>query len=133
MKIAVSSQNQTNVTGHLGHCQKFWIYDVDDTSIHDKQLLKLAKNQSFHESSSKDTHPLDDVQVLISGGIGNGLSLRIESKGIKPIMTSETDPDTAVKAYLAGCLAVITPEERAHSHKHESGDEHQGECGCNHE
>jgi len=133
MKIAVSSQNKTNVTGHLGHCQKFWIYDVDDRNIQDKQLLQLTKNQSFHESSPKETHPLDNVKVMISGGIGNGLSLRIESKGIKPIMTSETDPDVAVKAYLDGSLIVITSEEHAHSHKHESGDERQGECGCNHE
>ncbi|MFN4831907.1 MAG: NifB/NifX family molybdenum-iron cluster-binding protein [Pseudanabaena sp.] len=33
MKIAVSSQNQTNVTGHLGHCQKFWIYDAEGMTI----------------------------------------------------------------------------------------------------
>ena len=136
MKIAVSSQNQTNVTGHLGHCQKFWIYDVDDTTIQNKQLLQLTKNQSFHESSPKETHPLDDVQVLISGSMGNGLSRRIESKGIKPIVTPETDPDTAGNAYLAGSLAVKTQEERdldheaEHGHDHGAEAEHDGKCGC---
>ena len=136
MKIAVSSQNQTNVTGHLGHCQKFWIYDVDDTTIQNKQLLQLTKNQSFHESSPKETHPLDDVQVLISGSMGNGLSRRIESKGIKPIVTPETDPDTAVNAYLAGSLIVKTQEERdrdheaEHGHDHGAEAEHDGKCGC---
>lgn len=132
MKIAVSSQNQTNVTGHLGHCQKFWIYDVDDTTIQNKQLLQLTKNQSFHESSPKETHPLDDVQVLISGSMGNGLFLRVESKGIQPIVTSETDPDTAVNAYLAGSLIVKTQEERDRDHEAEHGaeDEHKGKCGC---
>ena len=136
MKIAVSSQNQTNLTGHLGHCQKFWIYDVDDTTIQNKQLLQLTKNQSFHESSPKETHPLDDVQVLISGSMGNGLSRRIESKGIKPIVTPETDPDTAVNAYLAGSLAVKTQEERdldheaEHGHDHGAEAEHDGKCGC---
>ena len=59
MKIAVSSQNQKNVTGHLGHCQKFWIYDVNDKTIQNKQLLQLTKNQSFHESSPQRNYPLD--------------------------------------------------------------------------
>ncbi|OLP20462.1 nitrogen fixation protein [Leptolyngbya sp. 'hensonii'] len=116
MKIAVSSQNQTSVTAHLGHCQKFWIYDVDNATIQTKELLKLTKDQSFHESSSKDPHPLDGIQVLISGSMGRGLARRLESKGIQPIITPETDPDTAITAYLAGSLVVMTPEEVEHHH-----------------
>jgi predicted Fe-Mo cluster-binding NifX family protein len=136
MKIAVSSQNQANVTGHLGHCQKFWIYDVDGMTIQNKQMLQLTKAQSFHESSPKESHPLDDVQVLISGSMGNGLSRRIESKGIKPIVTPENDPDTAVTAYLAGSLAVKTKEERdrdhaaEHGHDHSAEADHDGKYGC---
>ncbi|MCA1995052.1 MAG: dinitrogenase iron-molybdenum cofactor biosynthesis protein [Coleofasciculus sp. S288] len=132
MKIAVSSQNQTAVTAHLGHCQKFWIYDVNNATIQTKELLQLAKNQSFHESSPKDPHPMDVVQVLISGSMGHGLARRLESKGIQPIITSETDPDIAVTAYLTGSLAILTPEEVDHHH-HESGHDHEGECGCNQE
>jgi predicted Fe-Mo cluster-binding NifX family protein len=128
MKIAVSSQNQTHVTAHLGHCQKFWIYDVDGTTIQNKQVLQLTQDQSFHESSPKDSHPLDSVQVLISGSMGRGLARRLESKGIHPIITSETDPDTAVTAYLAGSLVVSTPED--HAHAHAAGHDHEGECGC---
>jgi len=137
MKIAVSSQNQTSVTGHLGHCQKFWIYDVDDTTIQDKQLLKLTKDQSLHESSPKEPHPLDAVQVLISGRIGQGLARRLESKGIQPITTPETDPDRAVTDYLAGSLVVGTSADHDHDHDHEHGHERgeglgqRGQCGCN--
>jgi predicted Fe-Mo cluster-binding NifX family protein len=42
MKIAVSSQNQTAVTAHLGRCQKFWIYDVDNATVQTKELLQLS-------------------------------------------------------------------------------------------
>jgi len=131
MKIAVSSQNQTAVTAHLGHCQKFWIYDVDNATIQGKELLQLAQGKSFHESSPKDPHPLDAVQILISGSMGRGLAHRLESKGIQPIITSETDPDTAVAAYLAGSLTILTPEEVEHHHDHENEHAHEGECGCN--
>lgn len=133
MKIAVSSQDQTHVTAHLGRCQKFWLYDVDDTTVQNKQVLQLTKDQSFHESSPKDPHPLDTVQVLISGSMGRGLARRLESKGIQPIITSETNPDRAVTAYLAGSLVVSTPEEHDHAHDHEAGHDHEGECGCNQE
>ncbi|WP_199326344.1 NifB/NifX family molybdenum-iron cluster-binding protein [Nostoc parmelioides] len=115
------------MTAHLGRCQKFWIYDMDDTTIQNKQVLQLTKDQSFHESSPKDSHPLDTVQVLISGSMGRGLARRLESKGIQPVITSETDPDTAVTAYLAGSLVVTMPEEHDHAH------DHKGECGCNQE
>lgn len=133
MKIAVSSQNQTHVTAHLGHCQKFWIYEVEDTTIQGKQLLQLTKDQSFHESSPKDPHPLDTVQVVISGSMGRGLANRLESKGVQPILTPETDPDTAVTAYLTGSLVVGSPEAHHHSHDHEAEDRTEGECGCNQE
>jgi predicted Fe-Mo cluster-binding NifX family protein len=124
MKIAVSSQNQTQVTGHLGRCQKFWIYDVDDTTIQTRQLLQITKDQSFHESSPKDSHPLDTVQVMISGGMGRGLARRLESKGIQPLITAETDLDAAVMAYLTDTLVVMTPEEH-HQREHGDGPGHR--------
>lgn len=141
MKIAVASQHKTNVTGHLGHCQKFWIYDVDTKTIQTKELLQLTKDQSFHESSPKHSHPLDTLQVMISGGMGRGLAHRLEAKDIQPIITPETDPDTAVNADLADTLAVKSLEEHDHKHDHkhnhnheagsEVGHEKEGECGCN--
>ncbi|MBE9109222.1 NifB/NifX family molybdenum-iron cluster-binding protein [Nodosilinea sp. LEGE 07298] len=129
MKIAVSSQNQTQVTGHLGRCQKFWIYDVEDNTIQGKKPLQITKDQSFHESSPKDSHPLDTVQVLISGGMGRGLARRLESKGIQPLITPETDLDAAVIAYLAGTLATLTPEEH---HQREHGDDPDHHHGNGH-
>ncbi|MEA5451892.1 NifB/NifX family molybdenum-iron cluster-binding protein [Leptolyngbya sp. CCNP1308] len=127
MKIAVSSQNKTTLTGHLGRCQTFWIYDVEGTTIQDKQLLQITKDQSFRESSPKDPHPLDAMQVLISGGIGRGLARRLEVKGIQPLITAETDLDAAVMAYVSGTLAVMTPEEH---HQLEHGDDHEHHHGA---
>ena len=120
MKIAVSSQNKTTLTGHLGRCRTFWIYDAAGTTIQDKQLLQITKDQSFHESSPKAAHPLDTVQVLISGGIGRGLARRLEAKGIQPLITAETDLDAAVMAYLTDTLVVMTPDEH---HQVEHGDD----------
>ncbi len=55
--------------------------------------------------SPHEPHPLDDVQVLIAASMGPGLHQRLAAKGITALMTSETDPDQAVAAYLQGTLA----------------------------
>ena len=76
MKIAVASQNRWEITEHTGRCRKFWIYEIEDGMVANKALLEIAKEQSFHDSSPHDSSPLDDVQVLIAGGMGTGLGCR---------------------------------------------------------
>lgn len=118
MKIAVTSQNRKTVTGHAGKCRKFWIYEVEGSTVTSKNLLELPIEQSFHESSHAATHPLDEVNVLIAGGMGQGLQFRLKQKGIQALSTAETDPDRAVAAWLAGTLEEVPAEMHEHSHAH---------------
>lgn len=106
MQIAVASQNRRTITEHAGKCRKFWIYDTEQGQITGRSLLELPIDQSFHESSPHEPHPLDQVQVLLAGGMGPGLSHRLATKGITALVTSETDPDQAVAAYLRGTLKI---------------------------
>jgi predicted Fe-Mo cluster-binding NifX family protein len=121
MKIAVASQNRREITGHAGRCRKYWIYDIDDQQTTNKVLLELPKEQSFHESSPQAAHPLDEVTVLISGGMGQGMLRRLATKGIIGIVTEEKEPDAAVSAYLAGRLQTVGAEQGCH---HDHGHEH---------
>ncbi|MBE9143778.1 NifB/NifX family molybdenum-iron cluster-binding protein [Planktothrix mougeotii] len=135
MKIAVTSQNKTSITEHSGHCRKFWIYEINEGEILGKNLLELSPEQSFHNSSANEPHPLDDVQVLISGGMGKGLVRRLEGKTIEAIITKETDLDKAVNAYLDGSLIREEPQchehegEHQHEHKHEHKHQHKHQHG----
>ncbi len=126
MKIAVTSQNKTSITEHAGHCQKFWIYETKDGEIIEKKLVELSADQSFHHCSSNEPHPLDDVQVLISGSMGPGLMRRLERKGIEGVIAKETDLDRAVKAYLDGSLVREESEcHRGHRGNHKGQNRHQ--------
>lgn len=116
MKIAITSQNRKTITGHAGKCRKFWVYEVEETIVKSKTLLELPREQSFHESHGADNHPLDDVNVLITAGMGTGLQQRLKQKGILAVATAETDPDRAVAGWLNGSLAEIPPEVHAHGH-----------------
>ena len=121
MKIAVTSQNRRTITEHAGKCRKFWIYDINQGQIAGRNLLELPMEQSFHESSPHEPHPLDDVQVLISASMGPGLHQRLIAKGITALMTQETDPDVAVAAYLQGTLisgAGSCDHGADHQHQH---------------
>lgn len=128
MKIAIASQTKTSVTGHTGRCQRFWVYTVDNAQVQDKTLLELSKEQSFHESSPQDSHPLDGVQVIIGNTIGQGLARRLEGMGIQPIATSETNLDAAIAQYLAGTLPILAPGA-AHHHGADH-DETDPNCHC---
>ncbi len=116
MKIAVASQNRKNITEHAGRCRKFWIFTAENNKVVGKELLELPKEQSFHESSPHESHPLDDIDVLIAGDMGQGLSMRLKRKGIKVLITKEIDPDKAVLLFLSGSLETKQPNPHHHGH-----------------
>ncbi len=104
LKIAVTSQNRKTITPHAGRCRRFWVYHVENNTIRDKQLLELAREESFFETGPREPHPLDDADVFITAGIGEGLVRRLHAHGTRSLVTSEEDPDRAVRKYLDGTL-----------------------------
>ena len=104
MIIAVASQDRRHITGHTGRCRKFFIYQIDNGNILSKDLLELPEELSFHKSAPNEPHPLDDMAVLITGGMGQGLARRLANKGIMSVITTRKNPDSAVTDYLSGQL-----------------------------
>ncbi len=123
MKIAVASQNQKTISGHAGRVSKFYIYTVVDNSkkVKKREQITLAKEDilhiRFHESKDPwAPHPIFDVDIVITGGAGMGFVNRLAYKSTKVVITSETDPDEAVKQLLAGTLPQQEPENHHHHH-----------------
>ncbi len=123
MQIAVTGQNGREVTGHAGGCQRFWLYNIVNGSIHEKRMIEIGISESFHESPAGCPRPLDTVEVLLTGGMGQGLAHRLAQRRIEALVTTETDPDAAVLAYLSGSL----PRGEPHVHGGNEG----ARCGCN--
>lgn len=101
LTIAVSSQNRKQVTQHAGKCRKFWLYHVVDNKTLDKTLIEMTKEQSFSATKEALPAPLQGIDVLITGGCGEGLPKRLAKFGIKTYVTETLALDEAVAAYLA--------------------------------
>ena len=120
MKIAVTSQNKTNITSHTGRCKNFWIYEVNSKEILSKELLQLSKEETFLNTVPHIPQALNNIQVLISGGIGCGLMNRLEDQGIEGIVTSEREPDLAVITYLENSLVKKLSQTCDRQRRHNS-------------
>jgi predicted Fe-Mo cluster-binding NifX family protein len=132
MKIAVTSQNRRDVTEHAGRCRNFWVFEVDGLKIVGRSLLELPREASFHDAPKHGPHPLDDVDLLITGGMGEGLRSRLARRGIEALVTIESQPDVAVQAWLAGRLPTVerrASESGEHGHRGH-GRDHDHACTC---
>jgi len=129
MKVAVTSQNFRTITGHAGKTRRFLLYEVGpDGKVSDAGRLDLPKEMSLHEHHGAGPHPLDQAEVLITGGCGHGLAQRLAGRGIRVVVTGETDPRSAVTKLAAGdtLAPALSGEHGDHHHEHQ----HEHGCDC---
>ncbi|TJY59850.1 hypothetical protein E4T66_11750 [Sinimarinibacterium sp. CAU 1509] len=63
----------------------------------------------MHETAATNPHPLDAVDVLISGSMGDGVRRQLSVRGVEAVVNGFADPDAAVAASLDGTLAPPEP------------------------
>ncbi len=120
MRIGVTSQNFRTITAHAGRARRFMIFeDLLDGQIQETGKLDLPMEMSIHEYPRNATHPIDGLDVLITGSCGNGFQRKLAARGIRVVVTSETDPIAAVAALLSGAALPPAAEEDDHD-----------DCGC---
>ncbi|MEJ2528975.1 MAG: NifB/NifX family molybdenum-iron cluster-binding protein [Gammaproteobacteria bacterium] len=114
MKIGVTSQNFRTITGHAGKARRFIIFAADAGSgeVTEVERLDLPKGMDMH-SFTGVMHPIEQLDVLLTGGCGNGFLSRMAAHGVQVITTSETDPIKAAKAVLNG-ESLPAPEPHSH-------------------
>ncbi len=126
MRIAVSSQNFKTVTGHAGKARRFIVFDASppcDPAEVDR--LDLPKGMAFHDFTG-GAHPLDEMDVILSAGAGEGFVRKLAQRGVKVLVTGETDPRLAVLGFLQGSVKAAAPHE--HDHGPEHGHRHAHRC-----
>lgn len=130
MKIAVASDNGIRLTGHVGRCNMFLVFDINE-----KEIINIEKrNNSFtmhkqgdHEHNHNHGNHngrhagilkgLTDCQYLICSSAGPGLITDLTANKIEVILTEETEAETAVNKFLSGEL-ISDPDRKCNEHHH---------------
>lgn len=126
MRIAVTYENG-EVFQHFGHTEMFKLYDVENDSIVNSQLVSAAGSGHGALAGFLADNKAD---VLICGGIGGGACTALANAGIKLYGGVSGSAEDAVNAFIAGKLDY-DPNVHCSHHEHEHGEGHQcGSGGC---
>jgi predicted Fe-Mo cluster-binding NifX family protein len=132
MKIAVASDDGIMLTGHVGRCEMFIVFEVLK-----KEIINLEKRiNSFtmhkidnhqHEHHNHEHHEtgrhtgiingLKDCNYLICSSCGPGLVDDFIKNGIQIILTDEMEAEKAVKLFIDDKLEN-DPERKCKGHHH---------------
>jgi len=136
MRIAVSSQNFRTVTGHAGRARRFIIFEAyGQETPREVGRLDLEANMAIHGYDHSAEHPLDSMNVLITGGAGEGFIRHLGARGVQVVATEESIPKLAVTAFLEGRVKSASEGcnhdrsdigEEGHAHGHKQGHT----CNC---
>ena len=102
MRIGVTSQNFRTITGHAGKTRRFLIFErgAGANAPIEVDRWDLPKEMSLHEYRGEAPHPTTSLDVLVTGGCGDGFIRRMAAVNTRLVVTGETDPATAVSAVL---------------------------------
>lgn len=132
MKIAVASDNGITLTGHVGRCEMFIVYEVlqkEITNVEKRINSFTMHKQGGHEHSHQNheqqgtgkhvgiINGLQDCSYLICSSCGPGLIDDLLSNGIQIILTDEMETEKAVRLFIEGKLEN-DPDKKCKEHKH---------------
>ena len=117
-KIAIATNDGIRLTGHLGKCKSFMIYEINGEKITGKELRENVfthhmqsqnHNHEHHGEGEVHSHEqlingLRDVSYLISGGGGWRVMEDLKKNNITPIFSDVELIEDAVSKFIKGEL-----------------------------
>jgi len=106
VKIAVPTKDWVAVSGHAGQARRWLVYDLTDQGaagpLPAPTRVELANEQLFHHFRDDGPHPLDGVEIVLTGSAGDGFVRHMKQRGTDVLLTGETDPALALAHIVAG-------------------------------
>lgn len=119
MKIAVATDDFQTVTGHIGRCNGFLIYEIDDKKIISKEekenvftMHKIGEHHHGHEEHSHShSHErlilaLQGCSHLICTAAGWRVVEDLNKNNVEVIFTEEENADSAALKFADGTLVI---------------------------
>jgi len=132
MKIAVATNDEIKIAGHVGRCKGFLVFETENNKITSKEIRlntfthhrQQGHNHHEHHHSQEHGHShhsliegLKDCEALIFNHGGWRLIDDLKENNIKPILTDEVLAEDAVQKYLDGTL-IINEDNVCQGHHH---------------
>lgn len=119
MKIAVATSDGKTISMHFGQAPQYVVVTVDDGVIVGREVREKAFHHhgpAGHDHDQGHGHgphaemaaAISDCEAMIVGGMGRPAYVSLKARGIEPIITSLSDIDQAVQAYVVGTLDNLT-------------------------
>jgi predicted Fe-Mo cluster-binding NifX family protein len=125
VKIAAITDDGQTLSRHFGRARHFLVVTVEDRKVLCQELRDKTGHHTFapHEEAgagdggphgfdpaSRGRHAqmlavIADCQVVLAGGMGQGMLLNLQQTGIRPVLTDARDIQEAVQAFVDGRLA----------------------------
>lgn len=125
--IAVAVTEEGQISNHAGRSQCWQVFDIwparAPVLIYTLTLEEPTVLHVWHTQDYPERHPLHAMDAVIVMTAGEGVIRRLGERGVRLVTTSETDPLTAVQAYLDDTL----PEGPPHDEHTCGGEGHQHE------
>jgi len=126
MNIAVTYENG-QIFQHFGHTEQFKVYEIENNTV--VKSFVVDTNGQGHGALAGFLS-LNNIEVLICGGIGGGAQMALAEAGIRLFGGVSGDADAAVEAFLKGELDY-NPNVMCNHHGHDHGEGHNcGNHGC---
>ncbi len=130
-KIAIATDDQKRVTGHIGRCKSFMIYEINDNKIVNKELREnlftnhrmMHQNHQHHGEGGGHSHAhliegLKDCKYLVSSGGGWRVVEDLKQHNITTLFSDVEFIEDAVNMFIKGELKDDTDLTCRHEEHH---------------
>lgn len=107
MRIAVASRDGCSISGHIGKCADWIVFEVAlpagleaEPEVQEAERVSLPKELVFHHYKDDRPHPLQACEAVIGASAGDSFIEKMRRRGIEVVLTAEPDPATAVADYI---------------------------------
>jgi predicted Fe-Mo cluster-binding NifX family protein len=124
MKIAIVTDDNETISQHFGRAKKYSVLTIDDGQIIARELREKANHQDFQREGLEGQHQhqndprgrgfgrhsgekhkrmfatINDCQILLARGMGQGAYNGLQQMGIQPIITDIPEIEKAVQAVI---------------------------------
>lgn len=125
MKIAFVTDDGQNISQHFGRASHYLVIEVENGLVSGQEMREKPGHNQFAKESQHQNHIagknhgtdhashqkhsqmfqiIQDCDILICGGMGSGAYQSMQSFGVTPMVTDQTEIGDALMAYLAGEL-----------------------------